>query len=106
MVGTGIGLLVSLLVRTQMAALVVTMVVSMVPTFLFSGLLVPVSSMSRGAQVQAHLFPAMYYTNILRGSFLKGVGLEVLWLDVLALVIFAVALRLWGYWLFTKRPRA
>lgn len=106
MVGTGIGLLVSLLVRTQMAALVVTMVVSMVPTFLFSGLLVPVSSMSRGAQVQAHLFPAMYYTNILRGSFLKGVGMEVLWLDVLALVIFAVALRLWGYWLFTKRPRA
>jgi len=106
MVSTGIGLLVSLLVRTQMAALVVTMVVSMVPTFLFSGLLVPISSMSRGAQVQAHLFPAMYYTNILRGSFLKGVGLEVLWLDLLALVLFAVALRLWGYWLFTKRPRA
>jgi ABC-2 type transport system permease protein/ribosome-dependent ATPase len=106
MVSTGIGLLVSLLVRTQMAALVITIVVSMVPTFLFSGLLVPVSSMSPGAQFQAHLFPAMYYTDILRGSFLKGVGLDVLWVDLLALVIFAVGLRLWGYWLFSKRPRA
>jgi ABC-2 type transport system permease protein/ribosome-dependent ATPase len=106
MVTTGIGLLVSLLVRTQMAALVITIVVSTVPTFLFSGLLVPVSSMSQGAQLQAHLFPGMYYTNILRGSFLKGVGLDVLWPDFLALVLFAVLFRLCGYWLFTKRPRS
>lgn len=106
MVSTGIGLLISLLVRTQMAALVITIVVSTVPTFLFSGLLVPVSSMSQGAQLQAHLFPAMYYTNILRGSFLKGIGLEVLWPDFLALVLFAVLFRLGGYWLFTKRPRS
>lgn len=106
MVSTGIGLVVSLLVRTQMAALVITIVVSTVPTFLFSGLLVPVSSMSRGAQLQAHLFPGMYYTNILRGSFLKGIGLEVLWPDFLALVLFAVLFRLGGYWLFTKRPRS
>lgn len=102
---TGIGLLVSLLVRTQMAALIITIILAMVPTILFSGLLVPVSSLGRGAQIQAHLFPAMYYTNILRGSFLKGVGLEVLWMDVLALAVYAVLLLVIGYWLFTKRPR-
>jgi ABC-2 type transport system permease protein/ribosome-dependent ATPase len=105
MVSTGIGLVISLLVQTQMAALVITIVVSTVPTFIFSGLMVPISSMSPGGQFQAHLFPSMYYTNILRGSFLKGVGWNVLWTDVLALGVFAVVLRVWGYWLFTKRPR-
>ncbi len=103
---TGIGLLVSLLVRTQIAALVITMVVSMVPTILYSGLIVPVSSLSPGSMFQAHLFPGMYYTNIVRGAFLKGVGLEVLWTDVLALALYAAVLRTVGYRLFTKRPRS
>ncbi|HSE59574.1 MAG TPA: ABC transporter permease [Nitrospiraceae bacterium] len=104
--GTGIGLLISLLVNTQMAALLITMVVAMVPTILFSGLLVPVSSLSRGAQFQAHLYPAMYYTDIVRGSFLKGVGLDVLWINLLALALFAAGLGLISYRLFTKRPKA
>jgi len=102
---TGIGLLVSLLVRTQIAALVVTMIVSIVPTILYSGLIVPVSSLSPGSQIQAHLFPGMYYTNIVRGAFLKGVGPEVLWMDVFALAVYAAILRTVGYRLFTKRPR-
>ena len=103
---TGIGLLVSLLVNTQMAALIITMVVAMVPTILFSGLLVPVSSLSPGAQVQAHLFPAMYYTNVVRGSFLKGVGAGMLWVDLAALAVFAAVMGLIAYRLFTKRPKA
>ena len=103
---TGIGLFVSLLVRTQIAALVITMVASMLPTILFSGLIVPVSSLSRGSQIQAHLFPGMYFTNIVRGTFLKGVGVEVLWIDVFALAVYAFVLRSVGYRLFTKRPRS
>lgn len=103
---TGIGLLISLLVQTQMAALIITMVVAMIPTILFSGLLVPVASLTRGAKVQAHLFPAMYFTNIVRGSFLKGVGVEVLWQDLLALALFAGGLGGLTYHLFTKRPKA
>lgn len=103
---TGVGLLVSLLVRTQIAALIVTIIIAMVPTILFSGLIVPVSSLSPGSQFQAHLFPGMYYTNIVRGTFLKGIGPEVLWTDVFALALYAVILRLVGYRLFTKRPRS
>jgi ABC-2 type transport system permease protein/ribosome-dependent ATPase len=103
---TGIGLLVSIMVDTQIAALIVTMVISILPTILFSGLIVPVSSLSTGAWIQAHFFPGMYFTNIVRGTFLKGVGLDVLWPDVLALALYAVALRLVGYRLFTKRPRS
>lgn len=103
---TGIGLLISLLVRTQMAALIITIVIATVPTILFSGMLVPVSSLGRGAQVQAHLIPGTYYTTILRGTFLKGVGLDILWTDVVSLGLYALVL--WGValCLFAKRPRA
>lgn len=102
---TGIGLVISLLVRTQMAALIITIIIAMVPTLLFSGLLVPVSSLSPGAQVQAHLFPMMYYTEVVRGSFLKGLGLKSMWMDLFALAGFAVVLQLVAYGLFTKRPK-
>lgn len=88
-----------------MAALIITIIIAMIPTILFSGLLVPVSSLSPGAWVQAHFFPGMYYTNILRGSFLKGLGWESIWTDMIALAGIAVALRLTAYLLFTKRPK-
>ncbi|GKS60195.1 hypothetical protein YTPLAS18_37220 [Nitrospira sp.] len=102
---TGIGLLVSLMVRTQMAALIITIVIAMLPTILFSGLLVPVSSLSAGARWQAHLFPGMYYTNVVRGSFLKQLGIHAMWTDLAALALIAAVLRVIAYGLFTKRPK-
>ena len=54
----------------------------------------------------SRLFPSMYYTNIVRGTFLKGVGWDVLWADVLMLAVYAVALRVLAYRCFTKRPAA
>jgi drug efflux transport system permease protein len=101
-----IGLLVSLLVNTQMAALIITIVLTTVPTFLFSGFITPVSSLSPGAQVQAHFFPAMYYTDIVRGAFLKGAGFEELASKLLALALYTVVLLVCGYSLFHKRPKA
>lgn len=106
MTSTGIGLAVSLLVRTQQAALIITVLLSTVPTILFSGLVVPVSSLSQATQFQAHLFPGMYYTNIVRGTFLKNIGPEILWTDILALGAYAAVLGTIGYRFFTKRPRA
>jgi len=103
---TGIGLLVSLIVSTQVAAMMLTVVITIVPSVLYSGLLVPIASMDPRAQFEAHLFPAMYYTDIALGSFLKGIGLEQLWGRVLALAIYAVALWILSYLLFHKRPRS
>jgi ABC-2 type transport system permease protein/ribosome-dependent ATPase len=103
---TGIGLLVSLIVRTQVAAMMMTVVVTIVPSVLYSGLLVPIASMAPQGQFEAHLFPAMYYTDIALGSFLKGIGLEQLWGRVLALSIYAAVLWMLGYLFFHKRPRS
>ena len=102
---TGIGLLVSLLVHTQVAAMIMTAIITVVPSVLYSGLLVPISSLEAVAQIEAHLFPAMYYTNIVLGSFIKGVGLEVLWGNVVMLIMYAAALWCLSFFLFQKRPK-
>ncbi len=102
-VTTGQGLIVSLLVNTQQAAAIITVVLSIVPAFLYSGLLVPVSALEPQTNVVAHLFPAMYFTNIVHGTFLKGVGIKVLWQEVLVLTVYAIALLSIGFWLFRKR---
>lgn len=103
---TGIGLVVSVLVNTQVAATLITFIVTVVPAVLYSGVFVPIMSLSKSAQVVAHLLPAMYYTNIILGCFLKGVGVRVLWLDISILALYASVLFAIGYAKFTKRPNA
>ncbi len=100
----GIGLLVSFLVSTQVAAVMLTMVISFATSMLYSGLLVPLTSMSRDARLLAHLFPNMYYLRLTWGSFLKGLGLTELWPDVLVLIIYAIILWTIAYFTFNKRP--
>lgn len=101
---TGIGLLVSVFVRTQVAAMIVTAILTIVPAVLYSGVLIPVPSLTKAAQVVAHLLPAMYYTEIVLGCFLKGVGIQSLWVNVLILGVYAGSLFAVSYLLFHKRP--
>jgi ABC-2 type transport system permease protein/ribosome-dependent ATPase len=89
-----------------MAALIITLVLTTVPTFLFSGFITPVSSLSPGAQMQAHLFPAMYYTDIVRGAFLKGLGFEGLGIKLMILTVYTSVLLGLGFFWFRKRPKA
>lgn len=103
---TGIGLVISVLVRTQVAAMVVTAIATVVPSVLYSGVLVPIPSLSGEAQVIAHLLPAMYYAEIVTNTFLKGAGFGALWQDLLVLVAYATVLFAVGYRLFSKRPAA
>ena len=101
---TGLGLVVSVVVQTQTAAMVVTFIVTVIPSILYSGVIVPITSLSETAQIVAHALPAMYYTNIIVGSFMKGVGLRELWIDVLVLALYASVLMTTGYRMFHKRP--
>lgn len=100
----GIGLLVSVLVDTQIAAMVATAVVTVVPALLYSGMIIPIPSLSAVATVIAHLLPGMYYAEIVIGSFLKGVGFADLWGSLLILGGYAGALFCGGLVAFSKRP--
>jgi ABC-2 type transport system permease protein len=81
----GIGLLVSTVTRSQVVALLLAFVATLMPSLLFSGFLFPVYSMTARYQLLSLAFPARYFTEIARGVALRGVGLEQLWPQVAAL---------------------
>ncbi len=82
----GLGLLVSTLVRTQQQAMMSATYLVMVPMIYLSGLIFPVENMPAPIQKVTAVIPLKYYAHILRGMFLKGSGLDVLWPDAAALV--------------------
>ena len=95
----GLGLLVSTMVRTMQQAMGLCVFTLMVPMIYLSGLIFPVENMPRGFQIASYVIPVKYYANVLRGVFLKGSGLGVLWPEALALlgigltVLMAASLR-------------
>ncbi len=88
----GLGLLISTVTRSQVVAMVATIVATIMPTFLFSGFIFPVYSMAERYQAVSLLFPARYFTEVARGIGLKGMGLGELWPQVAALVVLTLAL--------------
>ncbi|RLC81416.1 MAG: hypothetical protein DRI81_02455 [Chloroflexi bacterium] len=98
----GVGLLISSLLRTQMAALLVGGLVFMMP-LTQSGLITPLYTMSRDAQMQAMIWPATHYIIIARGVFLKGVGARELMFHGLALLVSALLLNGLAMWRFKKK---
>jgi ABC-2 type transport system permease protein len=96
---------VSLLVRSQIAAILVTMIVALVPTMLYSGMITPLSSLSEAGRLQANLLPATYYNRIVAGSFLKGTDPSSQWIDVAGLAAYGLLTFVAGIALFTKRAR-
>jgi ABC-2 type transport system permease protein len=82
----GLGLLVSTMVRTMQQAMGLCVFVLMVPMIYLSGLIFPVENMPRGFQIASAVIPVKYYANVLRGVFLKGSGLDVLWPEALTLL--------------------
>ncbi len=95
----GIGLLVSTLTKSQVLALLLAMIITLMPSLLFSGFMYPIFTMPEVIQWYTRLFPARYFTDVSRGVVLKGVGLRelaepmTLLLGYTAVVLTAASLR-------------
>lgn len=87
---TAFGLFVSSFVRSQVAAIFATAIVAVVPAVNFSGLLVPVSSLSGGGRFMGLLFPSAWYQPLSVGVITKGLGLAELWPNLIALAGFGI----------------
>lgn len=72
-----IGLLVSTVTRTQLTAMLLAVVITFMPSFLFSGFMFPLFTMPLAMQLYSYAFPARYFLKITYDVFLKGVGMEV-----------------------------
>jgi drug efflux transport system permease protein len=83
------GIYLSAVTKTQLAAYQLAMLSSFLPSFMLSGFVYAIESMPAPIQAFSHLVSARYFVTILKGIFLKGVGLEVLWVDTLFLAAYA-----------------
>jgi ABC-2 type transport system permease protein len=99
----GLGLLVSTLVRTQQQAMMASAFVVMVPMIYLSGLLFPIDNMPRAVQYLTYAIPVRYYAEIIRGVFLRGSGLSVLWPEALTLAAMGTAILVLASLRFRKR---
>ena len=88
---TGFGQLVSTFTKTQVSAVFATVVISIIPAANFSGVLVPVSSLTGGARLLGLSFPSAWYEPVSVGAFTKGLGFEDLWPKLAVLAGFFVA---------------
>jgi len=99
----GLGLLVSTLVRTQQQAMMVAAFTMMLPMLYLSGLIFPIENMPHAIQTITYAIPLRYYANIIRGIFLRGSGIDVLWPEALTLLVMGLAILTLASLRFRKR---
>jgi ABC-2 type transport system permease protein len=86
----GLGIWISAVVKSQLLATQMAMLVSYLPAFLLSGFMFSIDAMPVPLRILSHLVPARYFLVVTRGIFLKGVGLDVLLWPALSMILFAV----------------
>jgi ABC-2 type transport system permease protein len=85
----GLGLFISTISNTQQEAMLTTFFF-LLPSIFLSGFLFPLAAMPWYLQAFSHLIPLRYFLIIVRGIIIKGVAIDTLWTEVIALSIFAV----------------
>lgn len=99
----GLGLFVSTISSTQQQAMMTTIFFFLTPMIYLSGFVFPIENMPRVIQWATYLIPLRYFLVILRSIFLKGVGLETLWPQALALAAWGAAILALAIARSTKR---
>jgi len=102
MTSLGAGLFISTISKTQQQASMTTFLMFQ-PFFLLSGFAFPIRNMPVAVQYLTYLDPVRYFTEIVRGLFLRGVGIEVLWPQMVALAVFGTAILSLSALRFRKR---
>ena len=102
---TGYGLLISSFASTQIAALFGTAILTVLPATQFSGMLVPVSTLSGLPYLLGRIFPMTYFLPISIGTFTKSLGFAELGPIMLRLALFIPALTLLSLSLLRKQER-
>ncbi|MDD0815777.1 ribosome-associated ATPase/putative transporter RbbA [Curvibacter sp. HBC28] len=102
---TGIGLLASSFMKSQVAAVFITIIVTLVPAIQFSGLLNPVSSLSGSGHFIGLIYPSAHFLTISRGVFSKGLGVAELSSSLLSLLASVPVILGLAVYLLKKQER-
>ena len=98
-----LGMLISIVTKSQLLANQLAMVLTYLPSFLLSGLMYSISNMPRPIQLVTYAVPARYFMNLLRGIYLKGLGLQALLFEAVLLVAFGALVLLVSIIAFKKK---
>jgi ABC-2 type transport system permease protein len=98
----GIGIFISSVANTQQEAMLLTFL-TMFPSIFLAGFFFPIEAMPGWLQVVTYVIPLRYMLVVIRGIILKGVGLQILRQEVIALIIFGVAIMLLAAARFRKK---
>jgi len=98
----GAGMFISTISRTQQQAMMTTFLFFQ-PFFLLSGFAFPIRNMPESIQFLTLLDPLRYFIEIVRGVFLKGTGVTVLWPQIVALAVFGLVILSLSAMRFRKR---
>jgi ABC-2 type transport system permease protein len=99
----GMGMVIGVFMRTQPAALALSFLAIFFPGFFMTGIFFPLSSMPAEVRMEAMMLPGTHYAVITRGIFLRAAGLEVFWLEVLALIGLGIAFVAVAAFFFRKK---
>jgi len=99
----GLGMLISIVTKSQFLSSQIALVATMLPAFLLSGFVFPISNMPYPIQLFTHIITARYFVVLLRGIYLKGLGLGTLAADAVLLAIFAAFVLALSHHKFRKK---
>jgi ABC-2 type transport system permease protein len=85
-----LGLIVSTLTDSQQAAMIISLMVMMLPTMLFTGFMFPIENMPIPLQVISHIVPARWYYTIVKDIMIKGLGISFIWKETLILLLMTI----------------
>lgn len=86
------GMLISVVTKSQLLASQLAMITTFLPSFLLSGFMYAIYNMPRPIQIFTHIIPARYFVALLKGIYLKGVGLETLAVEASLLAAFSAVM--------------
>jgi len=98
-----LGITISIVAKSQLLASQLAMTLTLLPSFLLSGFMFTIVNMPRPLQAITYLVPARYFVALLKGIYLKGVGLEILAGDAVLLLVFAAVMVLVANVMFKKK---
>lgn len=98
-----IGLLVSTLTSNQVAAMLLALILTLMPSVLFSGFLFPIFTMPYVMQLYTAAFPSRYFIEISRDLVMKGAGFSGIWQNTAVLLAYSVAVFSLAAWRFRKK---
>jgi ABC-2 type transport system permease protein len=104
--GLALGILISTTAPTQRTAMLATLLITMLPSFLLSGFIFPLDSLSPVLRAISYFIPATYFLRIIRGVVLKGAELQHFLFEGGMLVALSLVLLAAATWKFNRQRKA